>query len=304
MTADRSGPTVAALVAFFGLGFAWSTAIPLGRVAGNAGIPALIFPFVQAAGASLTLGLVLLLFKRRAIRGPVPWALFLVSGTFGHALPQFVAFLAVQRLPIGVVGLIIALNPLLTGLIAAATGTQALTARRLIGIGLGLSGVALVALPGVALPSTDALPWVILAIATPLCFAIANTYSARLRPVGSDSTRDAFGMMTVSALSLLIAVALMGAWYWPDPSAPTAGDGALLVHGLIAGVAFILFFVVLERGGPIMVASASYVILILSTLWGWTFFGERPGGGFLIAAGLVMTGLYLMLSRASSGIDQ
>ncbi|MCB1491157.1 MAG: DMT family transporter [Rhodobiaceae bacterium] len=295
MSSDGEPGASRALPFFFALGIVWSTVGPLGRAAGNAGVPALVFPFAQALGASLTLGLIILLTGKRMM-WPPPMRLFLVSGLAGHALPQIVIFMVIQRLPIAVAGLVIALNPLITGAISALTGTQKLTGRKLAGLVLGLAGAALAALPGIALPSTAAAPWVGVAFLVPLLFGIANVYTARLRPAGTGAIPNAFGMMSVSALGLLVAVLATGTHYWPHWSAPTSGDFALLAHGLLAGLAFFLFFTVIETGGPIMVAAASYIILILSALWGWIFFAEAPGAGYFVAAALVMAGLWLTLS--------
>ena len=284
------------MLAFAALGFSWSITIPLGRIAGAAGVPPLVFPLAQGVGAVVTLGLVMILVRRHGFGRRVPWLLYIVAGTLGHALPQIVVFLATQRLPIGVVGLIISLNPLATAAVGALAGDRPLTGRALAGILIGLCGVALIALPGAALPGTDAVPWLLLALTVPLCFGFANVWTARLRPPNSDSLANAVGMMAVSALFLAVAVPLFGQGYDPIGDGFDAGDGALLAHAAIAGLSFYLFFTVIARGGPLMVAQASYVILLLSTLWGWLFFGERPGPIFIAAAALVVFGLFLAIT--------
>lgn len=294
MTPPEGGGRLAFLV----LGLVWSTGLPLARLAGNAGIPHLVFPFAQAFGASLVLGLILMVARRHEFGARPQWLLFLVAGLFGHALPQIATYVVTQNLPIGVVGLIISTNPLLTGGLAALTGTEAMTLRKLTGILLGFAGVAIIALPGAGLPGRDGVFWLAIALLTPICFAIANVYSARLRREGSGPTANAFGMMTVSAIVLLIAIFLTGSGYWPDMAHLNAGDGALIAHGLLAGPAFFLFFIVLARGGPVMVASSSYMILVLSTLLGWLVFAERPSAGFYLAAGFVIAGLTVLLSAS------
>lgn len=293
---DADRPDGLTLSAFAALGSAWSITIPLSRVAGTAGVPPLVFPMAQAVGAVITLGFVLAFVRRRGFGRPFPWLLFIVAGTLGHALPQFIVFLATQRLPIGVVGLIISLNPLATAAVGALSGDRPLTGRALAGILIGLCGVALIALPGAALPGTEALPWLLLALLVPLSFGLANVWTAHLRRPNSDAVANAVGMMAVSALFLMIAVPLFGQTFNPASNGFDAGDGALLTHAAIAGPAFFLFFTVIARGGPLMVAQASYVILLLSTVWGWLFFGERPGGVFVIAAALVVFGLFLAIT--------
>lgn len=287
-------PSRAVLLPFLALGFSWSTAIPLGRFAGDAGVPSLIFPLAQAVGAVLLLSLVRL-FQRLDFGWPLPWGLFLVSGLLGHALPQVISFITIQHLPTALVGLVIAMNPIFTGIVASVTGTQALSRSKAVGIALGFLAVALVSLPGATLPGWDALPWIAFGMLTPLCFAFANTYSARLRPKNGDPGRDAIGMMGVSAVFLFAAALLAGQSYNYAPWTADAGSISLTVHGVIAALAFALFFVVLERGGPIMVASASYLILILSGIWGWLFFGEVPTVMFIVASVLVVIGLTLVL---------
>ncbi|MEM6666742.1 MAG: DMT family transporter, partial [Pseudomonadota bacterium] len=224
--------------------------------------------------------------------------LSLVSGLFGHALPQIMVFMVTQRLPIGVVGLIIAMNPLMTALVGGLTGLAPVTRRQMAGIALGFVGIALVSLPGTGPLAPGATAWLLAGLVVPLCFAIANVFSAKLRAAGSDPVVNGAGMMGVSASFLLLACLISGQFWSPADDLTGLGPVVVGIHMVNGGLAFFLFFVVLALGGPIMVASASYLILLFATLWGWLFFDETPGLMFVIAAGLVVAGLALVLGRS------
>ena len=55
---------------------------------------------------------------------------------------------------------------------------------RLVGLALGLTGVALLAAPGAALPDTAMLGWLPVALVGPLFYAIEATYVAYRRHAG------------------------------------------------------------------------------------------------------------------------
>jgi len=285
------GTTLLVLVS---LGLCWSLVTPLARIAGTHGVPVLFFPAVASLGGAATLVLVRFAERSALPMSPAHLRLYLVSGTFGHAFPQITLFIAVQHIPIGIAGLVIATTPLMTLALALALRVEGFSALRAAGLGVGFLGALMVLLPRAALPDPAMAPWVVFAFLTPLSWAISNVFSVKLRPATGTPRTNALGMLVVSAIVLWGAVALFGHGYLPALAAPHAGDAALLVNGLVAGLAFVLYFTLLDRAGAVVMSAVSYLNLALATLYGVLFFGERPSLWVACAVAAIVAGLLIM----------
>jgi drug/metabolite transporter (DMT)-like permease len=280
--------TLAVLIA---LGLCWSTIAPLGRIAGAHGVPFLVFPAVAAAGGAATLGTLALWQGRSLPLSGAHLRLYVMAGLLGHALPQLSLFLAVQHVPIGAIGLVIATSPLFTFAFALALRAEGFSAQRLLGLALGFAGALLVLAPRTALPEPGMAAWLAFAFLTPLAWALSNVLSVQWKPDGTDARSSALGMMLVSALVLWAAVLATGQSYAPGATGPGLGDAALAVNALLAGLAFVLYFMLLDRAGPVLMSFVSFLNLALATFYGVVFFGERPSPWMIAAIVLIVAGL-------------
>ncbi|TNF34618.1 MAG: EamA family transporter, partial [Gammaproteobacteria bacterium] len=119
----------------------------VGKQAGHAQLSPLLILFWQMSGGALVV--CLLSWRNRAF--PV-WdknhlRYYFVGGLLGVSLPYLLAFLVLQHLQVGLVGLMTALSPLMTYAIARMLGVERGNPIRLLGLMLGLIGVALLVMP-------------------------------------------------------------------------------------------------------------------------------------------------------------
>lgn len=282
------------LAVLVGLGLCWSLVAPLARIAGQNGVPALFFPAIATLGGVVTLGLLALAQRRALPLTPAHLRLYLLAGTFGHAFPQISLFIAVQHVPIGVVGLAIATTPLFTFALALLMRVEGFSRRRALGLGLGLLGALLVLVPRTALPDPAMIPWVAFSFLTPIAWAISNVFAVVWKPAASDARSSALGMMLISGVVLWLAVLVFGHGHLPHWTEPNAGDVALLLNALVAGLAFVLYFTLLDRTGPVVMSFVSFLNLGLVTLYGIAFFGERPSLWILAAIAAIVAGLEII----------
>jgi drug/metabolite transporter (DMT)-like permease len=296
---ERSGLS-GSLTVLLLLALCWSAGPVLARIAGAAGVPPLFFLAVQAWGAVLTLGTLALLGRKAPGASRRHLALYAVSGLAGHAVPQILSFLAVQHIPVGVVGLVISMTPIVTFVLALTVRDERFSLRRAAGILVGFAGALLVLLPRSALPDPEQIGWVLLALLVPCCFAVSNVFSARLRPSDTDSRSSALGMMAASGLFLTLCGIVLGHGHKPDFSQPGAAEAALVLIAAIAGVAFFLYFAALERAGPVGMSSVSYLILLFTNAWGFLLFGEQPSLWLIAAIALIAVALVLIQPQPSA----
>jgi drug/metabolite transporter (DMT)-like permease len=279
------------------LGSLWGLAFSLVKVAAIAGVPPLAYVFWQSVGA----GLVLLALAR--LRGAAPplsrgFAIYAVgAGLLGLALPNSNGATVLHHLPAGMMAVIVAVTPLLTAAFARLAGIERLSPRRVAGLLLGLAGTLLIVLPRANLPTPEAAPWAVAALATPLSYAASNVFIARFRPAGIDSVALAAGML-LAAMAMLTPVMLAtGSWHplWRDFG---PGEAAVLGQIAITALTYVIWFEVLRLAGPLFVGQVGYVVTAAGLGWAMLLFGERYSLWVWASVLLIALGVALVAKRS------
>ncbi|MBI4185143.1 MAG: DMT family transporter [Proteobacteria bacterium] len=283
------------------LGSLWGLTPPFGKLAAEAGIPPLGFIFWQSLGAFLVL---LAVSWRRGRLPPLkPGFLgyYLATGTFGLWLPNMFALYALRHIPAGVMSVEITTVPFITYALSLAVGIERAELKRTLGIALGFAGALMIVLPKGSLPTAGMALWAAMGFLTPTIYALTHIIVARFRPEGADSLALAAGMMAGSALGLAPAMALSGSFF-PLWSASGFAAALVLAQALVTGAAFVVYFALMRRAGPVYSSQASYVVTLTGIAWGIGLFGERYSAWIWAAATLVLAGLALVnLSRRGAG---
>jgi drug/metabolite transporter (DMT)-like permease len=286
--------TLRALPALLLLGTIWGLTPSIGKLLVLAGAGPLTLAALVAALSSA------LLWAACAARGlRVRWDRahlrhYAVAGGIGFALANLVAYAALRHVPAGLVALIVTLSPMLTVGISAAAGLERATRRRLLGTGLGLAGTALAMAPGAALPEARLIPWAVLLLATPTCYAVTNVLAARLAPRGTPPLSLAAGALAMGA-----GVAAVGAVLTGQAGALPLDHGAsgpllLALQAGLTALAYIAYFGLLAGLGGVVTSQVGYLVTLTGLLWGYLIFGEVPGWLTLPAMGLIFAGLALV----------
>lgn len=250
-------------------------------------------PAAVVAGRTLIGALLLLPFalRQKALRAAfskIGWVL--AFGAIEMAGPFLLLGHAEQTLPSGLTGLLVATVPLFAALIAFTGGDRSvLKPARAIGLVVGFAGVAvIVAGPGLAIEGGGGLIAVGEVLLVAVCYAIAPFIVAhKLKDV------PALGTITLS----LFAV---GIFYLPiglltQHEVPTVdGTIALVLLGVLCtAVAFIVFFALIARVGPVRAPLFTYVNPVVAIILGTIILGEALTIGLLIGFPLVILGCWL-----------
>ena len=205
---------------------------------------------------------------------------------------------AEQTLPSGLTGLLVATVPLVGTVVAFASGDRSAAApRRLVGLAVGLAGVALIVGGswGTGDISAVAVGEVLLVA---VCYAIAPFIVAhRLDGVPGVGTAT-------------LALALCGLAY--APIALVAQDGrptgrsvaALVALGVICtAVAFVTFFALIAEVGPIRAPVFTYVNPVVALTLGIVLLDEHLTWGLVVGFPVVLAGCWLAARRPSEAAD-
>ena len=205
---------------------------------------------------------------------------------------------AEQTLPSGLTGLLVATVPLVGTVVAFASGDRSAAApRRLVGLAVGLAGVALIVGGswGTGDISAVAVGEVLLVA---VCYAIAPFIVAhRLDGVPGVGTAT-------------LALALCGLAYAPitlvaQDGRPTGRSVAALVAlGVICtAVAFVTFFALIAEVGPIRAPVFTYVNPVVALTLGIVLLDEHLTWGLVVGFPVVLAGCWLAARRPSEAAD-
>jgi drug/metabolite transporter (DMT)-like permease len=217
------------------------------------------------------------------------WRSYLVVGPVGIAVPFALYSFAAMHAPASLLAIVNSTAPIFGLAWSAAFGEERVTARKSLGLALGVAGVALLARPA----GPEASPLFAWAVAAALgaCFLYGVVGILVKRFAKGVSPRAmAAGNQLAAALVLAPLLPLFP---------PLAPPSALVVANVLAlallasGVAFVLYFRLIADVGATRALTVTYLIPAFGVLWGWLFLGETIspamlGGGTLIVLGTVL----------------
>ncbi len=249
-------------------------------------------PVVVFGRTSLSAAVLLVLAGRSGAIRPAlrRWRPVLAFAIVEMAIPWILLTTAEQHLPSGLTALIIASVPIVGTIAAFVLGDRnALRPVRILGIALGLSGVAL--LVGRDLTSADAPPWWSVAevLIVCVCYATAPFLAdRRLADVPS------LGVIAVSLSIVTLIYAPIAATSLPT-SAPSI-NAVLAVLGLAficTGLAFVVFFRLIDEAGPARAGLITFANPVVAVALGAVFLDELITGATVVGFGLVIAGCWL-----------
>ena len=260
-----------------------------------------VFHPVALVWGRLTLGAIImagvLIYKRLSLPKDPVWLLrLLILSVTGNVLPFVLVAWAEQHVASGEVGLLMALMPITTLVMGHYFLThERFTQQRMMGVFLGLAGVALLLgddwwVYGGELRLTGQL----VTLFATFCYAANGIYAKRLPPI--DPVVLAAGSLAVGSI-LLLGPAL---WFqdWSQSLEIPSAWFALFVLGTMAtGVATWVYFIVVGEVGPGFLSTINYLIPGVAFLVGITVLGETAGWPQYTALLLVLSGVWLIQPR-------
>jgi drug/metabolite transporter (DMT)-like permease len=265
---------------------------PLGKLAGEAGVPPLVWSFLIAAGSALVL-VAALAMRREAVAFDLRHLRYdLIAGVVSLAIPNALVFSVIPRLGAGFTSILFTLSPILTLAFSAVLRLRRTTPLGIAGIAVGFAGalVIVVSKGQVGRPAEPA--WLVLALLIPVSLAVGNVYRTLYWPPGASGLRLAAGMNIAAAIVLALASLLLLGDF---PVAAVAATPALSLLQVASSAAMFAFFFRLQAvGGPVYLSQIGYVAAAVGLASGSLLLGESYGaltwlGAAVVAAGVAMT---------------
>ncbi len=202
------------------------------------------------------------------------WKLTFGMGILNSGIPFACFTYALLSITTGLSSILNATVPLFGAVIAWLWLKDRPSGVRMVGLLIGFTGVAMLAW-GKASFKPDASGtssgWAVLAcLLACLCYGISANLAKRFFG-GIPSLVAATGSQIGAALGLAPLVV----WFWPAHAASLSAWLAILVLGtLCSGVAYILYFRIIERAGPSKALAVTFAIPVFAVLYGVVLLGE------------------------------
>ncbi len=241
-----------------------------------------------------------LLLRWRGLSLPTDWLSwrdFLVLGALNNALPFVLIAWGQTVISGGLASILNATTPLFTVLLAhLATHDERLNGGKLLGVLLGLAGVA-VLVGGDALAGFDSEVLAQLAVlGAAASYACAGIFGRRFR--AQPPLVTATGMVIASTL-LLAPIVLVVDRPWQLAAPGPAAWGAVIGLALLCTVfAYLIYFRLLATAGATNVLLVTFLIPVSAVLLGALLLGERLTGGQFGGLALISLGLAAVDGRA------
>ncbi|MCY7369935.1 MAG: DMT family transporter [Polaromonas sp.] len=249
-----------------------------------------------------------------ALRGLLPtlrqhWRRTFFVGLLNSGIPFACYAFALLAIDTGLASILNATVPMFGALIAWLWLKDRPTSSRLLGLLIGFAGVAMLAWDKTSFkPGANGIApgWAVLAcLLACVCYGISASYTKRYL-TGMPPLVTAAG----SQIGATLGLALPALWLWPAQMPGASAWLALLAVGVLCtGVAYIVFFRLIENAGPPRALAVTFVVPVFAMLYGVLLLGERVtpwmiGSALVIVCGTALaTGLLRLASAASRPPD-
>ena len=268
------------------LGAIWGASFLFMRVAVAEFTPLALIEVRVAIGAIFLTSILALQGKLSSLRGRTKQ--FLILGALNSAIPFSLFAFAVKHQTAGLSSVLNSTAPLFGAIVAFVWLGERLRVMQVVGLILGFCGVVILAM------SKNTLDGKLIAIA-------AGLLAAMLYGVAAHYTKRSFQgcpPLAVSSGGLIGAtVFLLPAMPWSlSEQVPSlkAWACALALGIVCTGVAYILYFRMIELYGASRTMVVAYLIPIFGVLWGFLFLEESINTSMLVGGSIVLAGTVLV----------
>ena len=221
------------------------------------------------------------------------WKLTFFVGLLNSAIPFACFSYAILHITTGLSAILNATVPLFGAVIAWAWLKDRPNGLRILGLAVGFLGVSMLAWQKASFtPDASGLTtgWAVLAcLLATVCYGIGASFTKRYLS-GLPSLVTATGSQCGATLGLMIPTVM----FWPDQMPTAKAWLAILVLGVVCtGMAYVLYFRLIERAGPARTLAVTFLIPVFAVFYGVVLLGEVVTQWMLICGAVIICGTAL-----------
>lgn len=287
--------TLKAILLLILLGFIWGSGYSLAKFAMTNGVSPLGYAFWQSLGPALLLSGVCAATNNKLNLKSNHWPYFLICGLIGIAIPNTNMYFIASHIPAGLLAVLVNTVPLLVYPLALMTGQEKIDGWRFFALILGMTGVLLI----IGLNVTGLFSgWTLLALLSPLGFALCSIYIGARQPTELNALQAATGMLLAATLLLLPLVIQQNAFYSLTGQF-TLVKQVIVLEIILSSLGYLLFFILIRLAGPVFYSLTGGAVALTGLFWGYLIFNETPTPIQSIAVALVISAIFLLSWRQS-----
>ncbi|MEZ9902611.1 DMT family transporter [Vibrio breoganii] len=279
--------TLSSVLRLICLAAIWGGSFLFMRISANALGPAyLIEARVLFAAVSL---LVVAWYIKKKLDFTAHTKHFFIIGLLNTALPFSLFAYAAQTLPASILSILNSTAAIWGAAIAIVWSRSLPTLRVIVGLISGVIGVyILVGLDNALLPADSGVA-MIAGVMAACCYGIASNYAKNAPKISSFD--NAHGSMWAACLIVLPLLPFMPIREMPDVQISIS---VILLGVVCTGLAYLLYFRLIEDLGPPSALSVTFLIPLFGILWGNLFLDEQVGWNTALGALFVIGGTMLV----------
>ena len=297
----KSSTSVLVILAFFAIYVIWGSTYLLNKVAVQE-----LEPFMLASCRFTTAGI--LIFILAKIMG-IPLSITkkqlwntIIAGILFLSFGNGVVVWALKYVDSGFAALEISAQPLIILLLMRVLQGKKIQPMSVIGVILGIVGIYLLVSQKQIIAKEESITGMVMIFFCMLSWAYGSLFVAKADLPNNYFVNTGYQMFTAGITLALMSLALGETW-----SAPLSWSGGvqlsmvlLIVFGSI--LAFTSFNYLLKAVSPEKVATSTYVNPIVALLLGWYFLDEQITAQSIIAATILLTGVYFINTKKTLAI--
>jgi drug/metabolite transporter (DMT)-like permease len=221
------------------------------------------------------------------------WKPVLFVGVLNSGLPFALYAFAVMHISTGLSSILNATVPLFGALVAWVWLGDKPGLSRTVGLAIGFGGVVLLAGGQASFkPNASGIApaWAVLAcLAATTCYALSASFTKKHIP-----SLPPLVTATGSQIGATFALALPAMWFHPSQLPSASAWGALLALGVLCtGIAYILYFRLIDRAGPSRALTVTFLIPVFAIAYGVLLLGEQVTSWMLVCGVVILVGTAL-----------
>ena len=227
------------------------------------------------------------------------WKKIFFMGIFNSAIPFACFAFALLSITTGLSAILNATVPMFGALVAWIWLKDKPGLSRVAGIAIGFTGIALLAWDKATFkPDASGMApgWAVLAcLLACLCYGIAASFTKKYM-TGINPMVTAAG----SQIGATLGLALPALWLWPaKPPGITAWASLLVLGVACTGIAYVLYFRLIEKAGPQRTLTVTFLIPVFAVFYGVLFLREGVTPWMLLCAAVIVCGTALATGLVS-----
>ena len=244
------------------VGVSWGLTAPLSKIAVSTGHHYLGLLIWQIIIMILSLGLIQIFRKKKLpLKLNCFWR-YVVVALLGTILPNSIMYKAYFHLQSGIMSILVSIVPMIAFLLVLVLQMEKFEIRRFLGVLFGIFAIILIVFPKLDLGYIGEVGWILLALLSPLCYAIEGVWINKIGIAKLDPIEVILGASILGFFILMPIVALNGYWVTPYRVWGPA-EFAITLSSLIHSIIYISYIWLIGKAGVIFASQVSYIYTCL-----------------------------------------